>query len=175
MYIFCFILLFTSSPPCRKDQFAILYFSTEWSWESNQQESLMIFKKNLLKLLCLLLQPKGRTHASYTWTHFKKALVHCNCMKEDRWPVNAESTALLRSGTLTLNENRWGSLFVMEILHKLNMLRTIHFELKPIENSSFPRQFGKIALPQQAEGRPQDFFWDWQDVKFSWVFLCRRA
>ena len=37
---FCFILLFTSSLPCRKDQFAILYFSTSlivliqvYNWE----------------------------------------------------------------------------------------------------------------------------------------------
>ena len=28
IYIFCFILLFTSSSPCRKDQFAVSYFST---------------------------------------------------------------------------------------------------------------------------------------------------
>ena len=26
--LFCFILLFTSSSPCREDQFAVLYFST---------------------------------------------------------------------------------------------------------------------------------------------------
>ena len=26
--LFCFILLFTSSSPCRKDQFAVLYFFT---------------------------------------------------------------------------------------------------------------------------------------------------
>ena len=26
--LFCFILLFTSSSPCRKDQFVVLYFST---------------------------------------------------------------------------------------------------------------------------------------------------
>ena len=37
---FCFILLFTSSLPCRKDQFAVLYFSTSlivliqvYNWE----------------------------------------------------------------------------------------------------------------------------------------------
>ena len=40
IYIFCFILLFTSSSPCRKDQFAVLYFSTSlilliqvYNWE----------------------------------------------------------------------------------------------------------------------------------------------
>ena len=27
-YVFCFIILFTSSSPCRKDQFAVSYFST---------------------------------------------------------------------------------------------------------------------------------------------------
>ena len=31
-YIFCFILLFTSSSPCRKDQFAVAYFSTKNSY-----------------------------------------------------------------------------------------------------------------------------------------------
>ena len=40
IYIFCFILLFTSSSPCRRDQFAVLYFSTSlivliqvYNWE----------------------------------------------------------------------------------------------------------------------------------------------
>ena len=28
VYMFCFILLFTFSSPCRKDQFAVSYFST---------------------------------------------------------------------------------------------------------------------------------------------------
>ena len=38
--LFCFILLFTSSSPCRKDEFAVLYFSTSlivliqvYNWE----------------------------------------------------------------------------------------------------------------------------------------------
>ena len=40
IFIFCFILLFTSSSPCRKDQFAVSYFSTSlivliqvYNWE----------------------------------------------------------------------------------------------------------------------------------------------
>ena len=29
-YICCFLLLFTSSSPCRKDQFAVSYCSAKW-------------------------------------------------------------------------------------------------------------------------------------------------
>ena len=43
IYIFCFILLFTSSSLCRKDQFAVSYFSTSlivliqvYNWEIRQ-------------------------------------------------------------------------------------------------------------------------------------------
>ena len=35
----------------------------------------------------------------------KKTWVYCYCKKEDRWSVNPEPTALLRNGTITLNEN----------------------------------------------------------------------
>ena len=33
-YIFCFNLLFTSSSPCHKDQFAVSYCSAKWPWPS---------------------------------------------------------------------------------------------------------------------------------------------
>ena len=35
--MFCFILLFTSSSPCRKDQFAVPYFAIYYSIEIMEQ------------------------------------------------------------------------------------------------------------------------------------------
>ena len=46
LYIFCFILSFTSSSPCRKDQFAALWFSaseyycTDHKWETRHHSTI---------------------------------------------------------------------------------------------------------------------------------------
>ena len=47
---FCFILLFTSSSPCRKDQFAVPYFSTYYIYYSIE----------ILEQLHTVLQKMGR-------------------------------------------------------------------------------------------------------------------
>ena len=59
-YIFCFLLLFTSSSPCRKDQFAVPYFPTSliivriqvYNWDI-RHHSLVCFC-GLADILCIL-------------------------------------------------------------------------------------------------------------------------
>ena len=60
--IFCFILLFTSSSPCRKDQFAVSYFSTSlivliqvYNWEIRHHS--LVCCCGLAEILSILVLP----------------------------------------------------------------------------------------------------------------------
>ena len=74
IYFFCFILLFTSSSPCRKDQFAVSYFSTSlivliqvYNWEVRHHTVCCCGLADILYILessrhCPFRNHKGKTN-----------------------------------------------------------------------------------------------------------------